>query len=138
VWTSGDANSRQRYESLPAELRLRSFLGLVDPTPTGWIPVLRGTRADGVRSTLTPVLVARESLGVMMADAGWSTLGLGEASSDCGTGGASSRAWLRTNMVMKQCFFAQVRCHHGLVEPPIELTPSFIWWLELIPSGGGQ
>jgi hypothetical protein len=34
VWTSGDANALQCYESLPAELQLRSFLGLVDPTPT--------------------------------------------------------------------------------------------------------
>ena len=79
VWTSEDADALQRYESLPAELQLRSYLGLVNPTPTGWIPVLRDTGSDGVRSTLTSVLVGPESLGSAMADAGWSTRGLGMA-----------------------------------------------------------
>ena len=34
VWMSEDADALQRYESLPAELQLRSYLGLVNPTPT--------------------------------------------------------------------------------------------------------
>ncbi|MFJ9638667.1 hypothetical protein [Streptomyces sp. NPDC101178] len=35
-------------------------------------------------------------------------------------------------------FFVQRRTHHGLAEPTLELTPSFLWYFDAIPRKDGS
>ncbi|MCW2625890.1 MAG: hypothetical protein QOE48_2866 [Mycobacterium sp.] len=91
-----------------------------------------------MRSTLTSVLVGPESLGSAMADAGWSTRDLGTASNDPSARKGFAEGLTAHEDGYEAMFFVHARHHHGLVAPTVELTPSFVWWLELIPSGDGQ
>lgn len=125
VWTSANPESVHRYESLPSGLQLREHLRLVNPTPTGWVPVLRDSAIDHVHSTLTCVLVAPESIASVLEDAGWSTRGLGAASANPGRGFSDGLGSLDDGY--EAMFFAHSRRHHGLVAPSIEFTPSFCW-----------
>ncbi|SMY13243.1 hypothetical protein BJEO58_02855 [Brevibacterium jeotgali] len=34
-------------------------------------------------------------------------------------------------------FFSAVREHHGFVKPTFEITPTFLWYWDAFPSGGG-
>jgi len=137
MWTSGDADAIARYEALPAPLRLQKYLGLVDPEPTGWVSVLRSDVSEGVHSTLTSIMIEPEFGSAALDEAAWSCDDLGSSWNDL-RGDLGFIEGLVADDGYPMHFFGQAREHHGLVAPTIEFTPSFVWWLGLVPAGDGQ
>lgn len=137
MWTSGDADAIARYEALPAPLRLQKYLGLVNPEPTGWLSVLRSDVSEGVHSMLTSILIEPEFASAALDEAAWSCDDLGSSWNDL-RGDLGFLEGLVADDGYPMHFFGQAREHHGLVAPTIEFTPSFVWWLGLVPAGDGQ
>ncbi|OZD60805.1 hypothetical protein CH263_20150 [Rhodococcus sp. 06-1059B-a] len=137
MWTTPDPDVVANYDALPEPLKLKEFLRLVDATPTGWISILRSTIDDAVHSTITCALVPSDSIEAALSHTDWDE-DLGSSWNWVGDNPGFDDGLTKTHNGYTLHFFAQARRHSGYVEPTIELTPSFVWWLRLIEIERGH
>jgi len=124
----------RHYDALPPELRLEDYLGLIVAEPTGWISILRRQGAGTDYSSLSPILVETAHQHKILATTDWSFNDLGEATYSADRTPAFHDGLISSPDGYELHFFAQALwVPAGTERPRIEFTPSFTWWLELIP-----
>lgn len=137
MWTNADPDAVARYDALPNPLKLTKFFRLLDPAPTGWISVLRSTIDNGEHSTITCALVGQDAIELALTHTEWDEE-LGNSWNWTGDDPGFDDGLTKTDNGYTRHFFAQARRHNGYVEPTIELSLSFVWWLRLIEIDRGH
>lgn len=129
-----DSDALRRYDALPPELQLRDYLGLIVAEPTGWISVLRSQGTGTDYSSLLPILVETAHQHRILATTDWSINDLGVATYNADRVPAFDDGLVSDLDGYDLHFFAHVLwLPSGTAAPTIEFTPSFRWWLGLIP-----
>jgi hypothetical protein len=133
-----DANpNASTIADLAAELQPVKELKGVEPRPTDWVVCSEEWRDDVSNGGISSYMAPADGATTALQTAEWDSLSLGESGvrrdgEDC----CFEEGLLREGR-LQVVFFLQHRSHHGLAEPSIEFTPSFLWYFKAIPRPDG-
>ncbi|WKX72160.1 hypothetical protein [Streptomyces sp. XD-27] len=125
-----------RPEDLPPEVRPEPYLSVLKSAPTAWVTILgfsSGDRDWGVGC----YLIRPDAMDQALQDYTWNDGDIGSSWWTTGPGAMHFEEGL-VDPETEAEFFAQRRDHHGLAEPTVEFTPSFLWYFDAIPRSAGS
>lgn len=121
------------------ELWPEEFLKLLTPTPIDWVLVCAyWTVEEGRRINVSSFLVASEDVNDALGNPSWDGTALGVAGIWEGDGKQIFDDGLRQyeNRDFLSEFFVQMRSHHGLTDPTLEIHHPFAWFTDAVPRNG--
>lgn len=126
-------------DDLPEHARPDGYLAPLTATPTEWVTILGKPVQDrfdwGISSYLVPPAAREHAL----QEYTWSQAAIGAAG--ISTFYPEQRTVFEEGLRGEEEhaeFFVQLRSHHGLAEPTLEFTPSFLWYFDAIPRNDGS
>ena len=118
----------------PDELWPIAELRRISHEPTDWVTVEEHTQSPSARSGVSCVLIDLSSTAHAIERVGWLGSHLGRASVWDGEGFLDGLSDDEDDVRVQ--FFCQVRDHHGLALPSVEISYPFLWYWDAIKDGG--
>lgn len=121
----------------PRELWPNRVLAQLSPFPDGWLTVLESYDDEGERRGVSSVLVRSDDLDAVLDSVGWSGSSLGSAGFWTRGDERHFHDGLSDEELgrVRTMFFAQMRSHHGLRGPSLEVHHPFAWYFDAVPRG---
>jgi hypothetical protein len=133
IYSSGSS------DDLPEEAMPDGYLAPLTATPTEWVTVLGRPAQERFDWGISSYLTRPEAREPALQEYTWSQAAIGAA--------GISTFYPEQHTVFEEGlrdeeehaeFFVQRRTHHGLAEPTLEFTPSFLWYFDAIPRSDGS
>lgn len=126
-------------DDLPEYARPDGYLAPLTATPTEWVTVLGEPVQDSFDWGISSYLARPETRARALQEYTWTQAAIGAAG--ISTFYPEKRTVFEEGLRDEEEhaeFFVQRRTHHGLAEPTLEFTPSFLWYFDAIPRNDGS
>ncbi|MDQ0784507.1 hypothetical protein QFZ64_000004 [Streptomyces sp. B3I8] len=126
-------------DDLPEHAQPDDYLAPLTATPTEWVTVLGKPVQDRFDWGISSYLTRPETRAHTLQQYTWSQAAIGAAG--ISTFYPEQRTVFEEGLRDEEEdaeFFIQLRTHHGLAEPTLEFTPSFLWYFDAIPRNDGS
>ncbi|MFJ8941090.1 hypothetical protein ACIRL0_36150 [Streptomyces sp. NPDC102365] len=126
-------------DDLPEHARPDGYLAPLSATPTEWVTVLGRPLQDSFDWGISSYLTRPESRAHALQEYTGTQAMIGSAG--ISTFYPEKRTVFEEGLRDEEEhaeFFVQLRSHHGLAEPTLEFTPSFLWYFDAIPRNDGS
>lgn len=126
-------------DDLPEYARPDGYLAPLTATPTEWVTVIGKPVQDSFDWGISSYLTRPETRTHALQEYTWSQAAIGAAG--ISTFYPEKRTVFGEGLRDEEEhaeFFVQLRTHHGLAEPTLEFTPSFLWYFDAIPRNDGS
>lgn len=126
-------------DDLPEHARPDGYLAPLIATPTEWVTVLGKPVQDSFDWAISSYLTTPEARAHALQEYTGSQAAIGSAG--ISTYYPEKRTVFEEGLRDEEEhaeFFVQRRTHHGLAEPTLEFTPSFLWYFDAIPRNDGS
>lgn len=124
---------RQPEGNYPIELWPTKEMQRVTPEPTGWIVVKEHFFTEDKHGGTASILIKPEDAGKVLRHDGWIGRELGEVS--VWDDGTFEDGLTGVDRDVEVEFFCQVRQHHDLRLPSVEISFPFLWYWDAIRDG---
>ncbi|MFE0606702.1 hypothetical protein ACFW2T_32600 [Streptomyces sp. NPDC058892] len=131
TYTSGSS------ADLPERARPDAYLAALTPVPTEWLTVVGEPAHGALDWGISCYLIQPEEQAHALKEPFGSLPAIGSAGISTFQKRTVFEEGLRDEEEHAE-FFVQRRSHHGLAEPTLEFTPSFLWYFDAIPRNDGS